>query len=362
MQIMINSLFTVLFVTACVAAFVVLLPIIDRSVCKKLGLNLQHGLSINPKATALLKLRQLVLYGVFALYMLVFAFLVFFSRSATESHLVHVAPFADLRSAFESDTGFVEIVLTIFREGFAAGISHVRLLKPEDLIQVYLNIMLFIPIGYLLPYVFPWVRRKVRIRPVVCCFLISFLTENMQLIFRRGLYDIDDLFTNTIGGLIGQFLFISIAFVVTHPDWRKELRAYHRWKRHARHRTLYPFARKIGLSRTTLLATDNTAIWDFYVNKLGFRVVKQIVPLDSDDTEYLLEMGSSQVEIRCSNCEEELPQQYLTISARNLDKIQKRLQQNGIETSAFQTDPYTDLRCLFFFGPDNIRITVIEQP
>ena len=73
-------------------------------------------------------------------------------------------------------------------------------------------------------------------------------------------------------------------------------------------------------------------------------------------------MGSSQVEIRCSNCEEELPQQYLTISARNLDKIQKRLQQNGIETSAFQTDPYTDLRCLFFFGPDNIRITVIEQP
>lgn len=358
----INNTFTAVSLTVLVAVFVVLLPIVDRTVCKKLGLNLQHGLSVNQKANSLLKLRSLVLYGVFAIYGIAFAFIVFFSRGESDAHRVHVALYEDLLLAFETDTGFLEIVRTIFRDGFSEGISHIRLLKPEDLVQVYLNIMLFIPMGYLLPYVFPWFRRKVRIRPVVACFFISLATENLQLIFRRGLYDLDDLVSNTIGGLIGQFLFVSIAFVVTHPDWRKELRAYHRWKRHAHHRTLYPFARKISLSRTTLLATDEAAVWDFYVDKLGFRVVRRLVPLDSDDTEFLLEMGSSQVEIRCSNCDDELPQQYLTISARNLDKIRTRLHENGIETGPFRPDAYTDLRCLSFFGPDNVCITVIEQP
>ena len=52
--------------------------------------------------------------------------------------------------------------------------------------------------------------------------------------FRRGYYDLDDLLANTLGGWIGQALFISVAFVVTHPGWRKELRSFHRWKRHAR--------------------------------------------------------------------------------------------------------------------------------
>ncbi len=361
MLISVNNAFTVIAVTAFVAVFVVLLPIIDRKICAKLGLNLQHGVSRNQNAEALLKLRQTILYAVFAVYILAFSFIVFFSRSASDLYQVHVAPFEDFLAAFQSDTGVIGTLFAIFREGFAAGISHIRIISPQDVIQVFLNVMLFIPMGYLLPYTFDWFRRKVRIRPVIACFIISVATENLQLIFRRGLYDLDDLLSNTLGGWIGQLLFISVAFVVTHPDWRKELRSYHRWKRHAKHRTLYPFAKRIGLSRTTILATDETAIWDFYIDKLGFRIVRQLVPLDSDETQFLLEMGSSQIEIRCLNCDETLPQQYLTITATHLEKIKKRLQENGIQTGPFEQDPYTNLRCISFFGPDDIRITVIEQ-
>ena len=357
-----NSIVTILVVTVFVAAFVALLPLIDSRVCRRLGLNLQHGLSTNPNALGLLKLRQLLLYGVFAVYIAAFAFLVFFSRGTGESYLVHAAPFEDLRKAITTDTGVIDTVIAFVRDGFREGLSHIRIIEPADIAQVYLNIMLFIPMGYLFPYVFPWFRAKVRTRPLIACFVISVITENLQLIFRRGLYDVDDLLSNTLGGWIGQMLFVSIAFVVTHPDWRKELRSYHRWKRHARHRTLYPFARKIALSRTTLLATDETAVWDFYVDKLGFRVIKRIVPIETEETEFLLEMGSSQIEIRCSNRQETLPQQYLTISARNLEKIQKRLIDNGISPSPFSQDPYTGVRCLSFFGPDRIQITILEQP
>ena len=221
--------------------------------------------------------------------------------------------------------------------------------------------MLFVPMGYLLPYTFTWFRVKVAVRPAVACFLISLLIENLQLIFRRGFYDMDDLVSNTIGGILGELLFISVAYVVTHPDWRKEYRAYQRWKRNAQTRTLYPFARRIGLSRTTLLATDEEEIWDFYVMKLGFRLKKQLVPLDSPGTDLLLEMGRSQVEVHCSNRRESLPEQTLTMSARKLGPILKRLELNGIEAGPIGQDPYTGLRCIRFSGPDRVRITVIEN-
>ena len=186
------------------------------------------------------------------------------------------------------------MIRILFTKGFREAMSHIQIVNTANITQVYMNIMLFVPMGYMLPYFSGWFRAKVRIRPAVACFLISFGIENLQLITRRGFYDMDDLVSNTIGGIIGQFLFISVAYVVTHPNWRKELKSYRRWKKNARERTLYPFARKMGLSRTALLATNEEEIWDFYVMKLGFRLIKQIVPLDQPGTDMLLEMGKYQ--------------------------------------------------------------------
>ena len=98
----------------------------------------------------------------------------------------------------------------------------------EDITQVYMNIMLFVPMGYLLPYIFDWFRAKVQIRPVAACFITAFLIENLQLVFRRGFYDMDDLVSNTAGGFVGQLLYIAVAYVVTHPDWRRERDSYRR--------------------------------------------------------------------------------------------------------------------------------------
>ena len=72
MSIRINSRIFLMAITAFVAVFIVLLPAIDRRVCRRLGLNLQHGLSENANADALLRLRQLVLYAVFLVYVAAF--------------------------------------------------------------------------------------------------------------------------------------------------------------------------------------------------------------------------------------------------------------------------------------------------
>ena len=82
--------------------------------------------------------------------------------------------------------------------------SQISIVRPEDLSQFYLNVMIFVPIGYLLPYVFRWFRTRVRVRPVLFCLLLSFLVENIQLISRRGMYDFEDIISNKLGGWIGR--------------------------------------------------------------------------------------------------------------------------------------------------------------
>ncbi len=356
-----SSLSTNLIVTGLVLMMVFLLPWIDRRVCKKLGLNLQGGVSAHPDADALLRLRQGILIAVFLIYAAAVAWIVLFSRSAASDYKVHVALYKDLQNSVRVDYGFLGVIRAVFTEGFTAAMSHIHLVSPENISQVYLNVMLFVPMGYLLPYTFDWFRAKVHIRPVLACFILSLLIENIQLISKRGFYDVDDLVSNTLGGVLGQLLFILVAYVVTHPNWRREYKSYLRWRKNARTRTLYPFAKKMGLSRTTLRAASEEEIWDFYVMKLGFRLKKQLVPINSPGTDMLLEMGKSQVEIHCLNQEEPIGDQQLTISAKRLKPVMKRLSMNGIEVSAIDQDPYTGLKCIHFYGPDRVFITIIEK-
>ena len=356
-----NAISTNIVVTALVAVLVLLLPWLDRRICAKLGVNLHHGVSENPHADLLLRLRQWILYLVFAVYIAAYAYLVFFSRGASESYLVHIAPFADLQKAIDTDNGLFDILVVLFTQGFQEAFSHIRVVKFEDITQVYMNMMLYVPMGYLLPYVFEFFRSRSGIRPVLACFVISFITENLQLIFRRGFYDMDDLLSNTFGGLIGQLLFIAVGYVVTHPDWRSELFTYRRWRKAARRSALYPFARGIKLSRTTLLGTDEDAVYFFYVTKLGFRPRKQLTVEYSFGTDFLFEMGNSQVEVHCSNRPDKLPTQYLSISARNLPSIRDRLRAHDVETGPFEQDPYTGQRRMSFTGPDGVIVTILEE-
>lgn len=367
-----NSLFTNLLITLLVLLLVIVMPAIDLRVCRKLGLNLMGGVSPNQNADRLLRLRYLVLGMVFAVYLAGFAYLVFFSRSAAEQYTVHTALYHDLAGSIQVDYGLFDFIGIMFTEGIPSALSHVRILYISGITQVYMNIMLFVPMGYLLPYIFTWFRKGVRYRPVLACFVISFAMENLQLVTKRGFYDLDDLVSNTIGGFLGQMCFIAFAYVITHPDWRKERKAYRRWKKNAHKRTLYPFARKVHLSRTVLYAASEEAIWDFYVLKLGFRIVRQLVPEDSPETSFLLELGSSQVEIRCSNCVPSadgtcgaagsaLQGQNLVISVSSIARVRKRLEQNGIVPGPISQDPFTEVQCFSFDAPDGVLITILGE-
>ena len=355
-----NSLSTNLLVTALVAVLVIVMPWADRKICGKLRLNLRGGVSTNPQADRLLKVRQWILTAGIAAYLFIFAWLTFLSRSASDSFLVHISPMEDVKNAFRTDHGFSDVFSRLFTEGFSA-FANVRLVRPEDIAQFYMNVMVFVPIGYLLPYTFRWFRERVWTRPVGVCFLISFFTENMQLMSQRGLYDLDDMISNTLGGLTGQLLYVFLAYALTHPDWRSELRASRSWRRKARKRALYPCRRRLGVNCTVLQGTNRQDVWDFYVRKLGYRPVRRNREKKEEENNLLLSLGQSRIEIRCDGGASPVPEQTLRISAAGLHIIRENLLEKGIDPGEYKKDPYTGRRELRFTGPDNVQIIVTES-
>ena len=66
--------------------------------------------------------------------------------------------------------------------------------------EVILNILLYVPLGYLLHYACPKLKWWM---VILTGFLMSGLTEMIQLIFKLGLCEVDDLISNTVGTVIG---------------------------------------------------------------------------------------------------------------------------------------------------------------
>ncbi|PGZ61899.1 hypothetical protein COE58_09055 [Bacillus cereus] len=67
-----------------------------------------------------------------------------------------------------------------------------------------LNIVLFIPLGFLLPAIWPQLRKMKN--TIYAGFFFSLAIELSQLLNSR-ITDIDDLFTNTLGALVGYVLY-----------------------------------------------------------------------------------------------------------------------------------------------------------
>lgn len=68
------------------------------------------------------------------------------------------------------------------------------------------NIFLFIPIGYLLPRLWPCLRKFFPF--LLTCFLSITLVELLQLVTLLGSLDIDDLILNLFGMLLGYLFYI----------------------------------------------------------------------------------------------------------------------------------------------------------
>ena len=77
--------------------------------------------------------------------------------------------------------------------------------------QIFLNVLLFVPFGALLPCVAKPFRNPVA--TVFAGFLFSSFIETMQYITGRGLTEVDDVITNTMGAAVGYIFFAAAMFL-----------------------------------------------------------------------------------------------------------------------------------------------------
>ena len=64
------------------------------------------------------------------------------------------------------------------------------------------------PAGFFIPIL--WKKRKSFLFTLCVTFEMSFVVEILQLIFRVGSFDVDDLILNTLGGILGYLLLILV--------------------------------------------------------------------------------------------------------------------------------------------------------
>lgn len=90
-------------------------------------------------------------------------------------------------------TSYIEV----FREG-----------NIEVLLQIIMNIVMFVPVGILLPCCFQWFEKNKRV--FFFAILFSGIIECTQGIFRMGMFEADDILGNVLGAELGFSLFYLV--------------------------------------------------------------------------------------------------------------------------------------------------------
>lgn len=90
---------------------------------------------------------------------------------------------------------FYELKLIILKHSFWAIIDIVR------------NLFMLMPLGFILPVIYKRCHKMYSV--ALLAFLLSLFIEGMQLVTARGTCQMDDLMNNTIGAVIGFFIWKS---------------------------------------------------------------------------------------------------------------------------------------------------------
>lgn len=131
---------------------------------------------------------QKLCWALFLLYLIGLTYFTFFAEALGRG----TSPDGDLTARFN---------LIPFREIQRFWIYRSRLGIAAFVLNVFGNIIAFMPCGFLLPAISRRSRKWPGVLAVGLC--VSFLIECTQLLFRVGSFDVDDLLLNVTGVLLG---------------------------------------------------------------------------------------------------------------------------------------------------------------
>ena len=124
-----------------------------------------------------------ILYMIFALYILLLS--ESFGRTVTDSYRYNLHPFMEIKR---------------FYDLLGTGCHK------QAVLNLFGNIICFAPFGLYLAVEMKK-KKALILRVTFLTFLFSLCVETVQLYFKIGIFDVDDLMLNTLGGMVGGVLY-----------------------------------------------------------------------------------------------------------------------------------------------------------
>ncbi|MEI5995168.1 VOC family protein [Candidatus Enterococcus mansonii] len=106
---------------------------------------------------------------------------------------------------------------------------------------------------------------------------------------------------------------------------------------------------------------------EFYVEKLGFEVIREHRREDKNDVKLDLKLGVHELELFISSAfpkrpsyPEALGLRHLAFKIDNIEEVIAFLATKGIECEPLRTDTFTGEKMTFFFDPDGLPLELHE--
>lgn len=105
----------------------------------------------------------------------------------------------------------------------------------------------------------------------------------------------------------------------------------------------------------------------FYVDKLGFHVIRENYRTHRDDYKLDLQLGDCELEIfgvkdapKRPSFPEACGLRHLAFKVENIEEVVAVLSEKGIECEPIRIDDYTGEKMTFFFDPDELPLELHE--
>lgn len=123
-----------------------------------------------------------------------------------------------------------------------------------------------------------------------------------------------------------------------------------------------------SINHIAIIVSDLSVARDFYVNKLGFKAIREIERPERQSTIIYLDAGNCIIELfsfpgppKRLAWPEACGLRHIAFTVDDFESTIKKLNDLGIETEAVRCDARTGKRMTFFHDPDELPIEICEM-
>lgn len=116
-----------------------------------------------------------------------------------------------------------------------------------------------------------------------------------------------------------------------------------------------------------IIGSDYQKSKHFYVDLLGFKIIRENYRNERDDYKIDLKCGNLEIELfiiknapKRPSYPEALGLRHLAFYVEDVEAMVTQLNQKGIKTEPIRIDDYTNKKMTFFFDPDGLPLEIHE--